>query len=132
MSIFFICSMTFMTLSALARSLSCNILTRAVGTICHDTPYLSFSQPHCCAYSSPPADSSSQYQSTSACVSQGTWKEIASLTLKTGPPGRNPRDTVAGVIEDNGRLDIERNARALPGTGAYAPPVRALSEATWI
>src|SRR5439155_24298174 len=46
MSIFFICSIACMTRFAFSGSLSPNIFPRAVGTICHDRPYLSCSQPH--------------------------------------------------------------------------------------
>src|SRR2546426_12262977 len=37
-----------MTLFAFSASLSCNISPKAEGMICHDRPYLSFSQPHLC------------------------------------------------------------------------------------
>jgi hypothetical protein len=50
-----------------------------VGTICHDTPYLSTSQPHW--ISLPPVVSYSQYSSTSSCASQLTTNEIAELKL---------------------------------------------------
>src|SRR5713101_2449524 len=36
-----------MILSDFSASLSCNISPKTVGTICHDKPYLSLSQPHC-------------------------------------------------------------------------------------
>jgi hypothetical protein len=35
-------------------------LDQAVGTTCHERPYVSFSQPHCWAFGSPPADNFSQ------------------------------------------------------------------------
>ena len=57
-----------------------------MGTICHDTPNRSFSQPH--GPSSPPSDSALQYRSTSAWSSQSTWNEIASLNENSGPPFR--------------------------------------------
>src|SRR4029077_1164061 len=62
------------------------IAYEAVGTICHERPNLSFSQPHCCARSSPPSHSLSQQRSTSAWVLHLTTKEIASVNLKCGPP----------------------------------------------
>src|SRR5262245_51050098 len=73
-----------MTLFAFTGSLSCNSLTKTVGTICHDKPYLSFSQPH--MLSSPPSVSLSQNSSTSSCVSQFTTNDMASVNLNCGPP----------------------------------------------
>src|SRR4051812_38447435 len=55
-----------------------------LGTTCHETPNLSFSQPH--GPSSPPAESSLQNLSTSSCDSQSIWNEIASLNRYCGPP----------------------------------------------
>src|SRR4029077_887095 len=60
MSSFFICSNAFITLSDFSAFLSCIISAKTTGTICQETPYLSFSQPHCCAFSSPPCESLSQ------------------------------------------------------------------------
>ena len=55
------------------------------GTTCHDSPYLSLSQPQ--ATSLPPfAVSFPQQSSTSAWLSQCTTKEIASVNLWSGPP----------------------------------------------
>src|SRR2546422_675527 len=73
-----------MTLSDFFGSLSCNILLNTVGTICQDSPYLSFSQPHC--PSSPPSESFSHSSSTSFCVLQFTTNDMASVNLKCGPP----------------------------------------------
>src|SRR5918911_267494 len=73
-----------MTLSDFLASLSCNISPKSLGTICHDTPNLSFSQPHCS--SSPPSESPFQSSSTSSCVSQFTKNDMAGENLKTGPP----------------------------------------------
>src|SRR4030095_8029328 len=73
-----------MTLFDFSASLSCNILPRAEGMICHDTPYLSLSQPHLCL--SPPSESFSHKSSTSACVSQLTKNEIAGEKVNIGPP----------------------------------------------
>ena len=47
MSIFCISSIAFITRSDFSEFLSCNISIKIVGTICHDTPNLSFSQPQC-------------------------------------------------------------------------------------
>src|SRR5437899_12925205 len=73
-----------MTLSDYRASLSCNISPKTVGTICHDRPYLSLSQPHCPC--SPPSESFSHSSSTSSCVSQFTKNEMASVNLNCGPP----------------------------------------------
>src|SRR5437762_3483472 len=73
-----------MTLFDFSGFLSCNISGKTVGTTCHDTPYLSFSQPHCPF--SPPAESSSQSSSTSSCVLQFTTNDMASVNLNCGPP----------------------------------------------
>ena len=45
MSILSICTIAFVTLCALAALLSPINLTNALGMICHDSPYLSFSHP---------------------------------------------------------------------------------------
>src|SRR5215469_1397950 len=73
-----------MTLSDLFVSLCCNISPNTLGTICHDTPNLSFNHPH--SSFSPPSESLSQSSSTSSCVSQFTKNDIAGENLKTGPP----------------------------------------------
>src|SRR5258705_4871946 len=73
-----------MTLADFRVSLSWSNFPRMEGTICHDNPYLSFSQPHLCF--SPPAESFSQNSSTSSCVSQFTKNEMAGEKVKTGPP----------------------------------------------
>jgi hypothetical protein len=55
-----------------------------VGTICQDTPYLSFNHPH---YSfSPPAESFSQSLLISRWVSQFTTNDMAGVNVKIGPP----------------------------------------------
>jgi hypothetical protein len=59
-SSFFICSMAVMALCAPADWESLKRSAISVGTTCQDSPYLSFSQPHCWAFSSPPAVSFSQ------------------------------------------------------------------------
>src|SRR5712692_4126956 len=76
--------MASMTLFDFSGSLSCIISPKTVGTICHDKPYLSLSQPH--LDFSPPSESFSQNSSTSSCVSQFTNNEMASVNLKCGPP----------------------------------------------
>src|SRR6202521_6202292 len=75
-----------MTRFAFSASLSCNILPRTEGTICHDRPYLSFSQPH--RWFSPPSESFSHSSSTSCCVSQFTKNDIAGEKVNCGPPFR--------------------------------------------
>src|SRR5437870_386191 len=84
MSSFFIWSIAFMTFSDFFASLSCTISPKILGTICHETPNLSFNQPHCS--SSPPSESFSHKSSTSSCVSQFTKNDMAGENLKTGPP----------------------------------------------
>src|SRR5919199_267600 len=74
-----------MTLSDLFASLSCIISAKILGTICHETPNLSFNQPHC-SCSPPSSDSFSQKLSISCCVSQLTKNDIAGENLKIGPP----------------------------------------------
>src|ERR687886_302115 len=73
-----------MTLSDLFAPLSCTIPAKILVTICHETPNLSFNQPHCST--SPSSESFSQRLSTSFCVSQLTKNDIAGENLKTGPP----------------------------------------------
>src|SRR5919199_5929399 len=73
-----------MTFSDFSASLSCIISPQTLGTICHETPNLSFNQPHCSC--SPPSESFSQRLSTSFCVSQFTRNDIAGENLKMGPP----------------------------------------------
>src|SRR6266496_5886702 len=70
MSIFFICSMACMARWDFSGSGSLIISFMAVGMICQDTPYLSFSQPQ--SPSSPPSLSFSQKSSTSSCDAQLT------------------------------------------------------------
>src|SRR5215475_13377991 len=84
MSSFFIRMTACRTLSARAGFGSLSIVGKTVGTICHGSPYLSFSQPHCPA--SPPSDSCSHIRSSSSCVSQCTMNDTASVNVKCGPP----------------------------------------------
>src|SRR5574341_810629 len=67
-----------MTLLAFSASLACNILPRTEGIICHERPYLSFSQPHLCF--SPPSESFSHNSSTSC------WRQLAVLDLGHDDP----------------------------------------------
>jgi hypothetical protein len=73
-----------MTLADFAGSGSDSIWPKATGTICHETPNLSRSQPH--RLGSPPSDSFSHKWSTSSCVSQFTKNEMAGVKLNWGPP----------------------------------------------
>ena len=66
-------SIAFSTRPDLAASLSDSILPSAFGTICRDTPNLSFSQPHLPGVP-PPAVSLVQNSSISCWVSQPTKK----------------------------------------------------------
>src|SRR5262245_32878119 len=84
MSSFFICIIASPTRLVFAPSLSANSLPSTVGTTCQETPYLSFSQPHCTFC--PPVESLSHSSSISCCVSQFTTKDIDSLNLNCGPP----------------------------------------------
>src|SRR5207247_3958493 len=79
MSSFTIFSIAFMTRCDFLGSRSVNNSVMTVGTICHDSPNLSLSQPHCT--SCPPAESFSQNVSTSFCVLQFTTNETASVNL---------------------------------------------------
>jgi hypothetical protein len=60
MSSFFICIMAAMARWDFSDLGSPTRSRMPLGTICHDTPNLSFSQPHCWALGSPPAPSFSQ------------------------------------------------------------------------
>jgi hypothetical protein len=83
MSILSISSIAFMTRRDFSGSGSLINLGKAVGTICQDTPNLSFSQPQRDFW--PPAESFSHSSSTSSCVSQFITSEIASFELKLRP-----------------------------------------------
>src|SRR6266852_4192322 len=78
--------MACMTLLDFSASLSFNIVPKAEGIICHDRPYLSFSQPHLSFF--PPSESFSHRSSTSSCVSQFTKNDIAGEKVNCGPPFR--------------------------------------------
>src|SRR5919201_2415083 len=80
-----------------SRSGSLSSSGRRVGTICHETPNLSFSQPH--GPGSPPSESLLQNESTSSWLSHLTSNEIASLGRNWGPPLRaaNSRPSSSNV-----------------------------------
>src|SRR2546422_2169097 len=84
MSIFDIFSKASMTFAELPDFESLIISAKTEGTICHDTPNLSLSQPHGCC--SPPSDRRSHNQSISSCVSQLTKREVPCANVKYGPP----------------------------------------------
>jgi len=63
---FFIPSIACIARWALLWSASVIMCMNATGTICHDTPNLSLSQPHCCASTGPPALRLPQKWSTSS------------------------------------------------------------------
>jgi hypothetical protein len=65
-------------------SRSCSISPSTSGTTCQDRPYLSVSQPQ--RFFAPPAESFSQYSSTSCCVLQAMKNDTAGEKLKLGPP----------------------------------------------
>ena len=73
-----------MTRCERSRSGSASSSKRTRGTTCHETPKRSLSQPQ--GPSSPPSESVLQSVSTSSCVSQSIWNEIASLNVNSGPP----------------------------------------------
>ena len=83
-SIFLIFSIAAITRCDFSRSGSAISSDSRVGTICHDTPNRSLSQPQ--GPSSPPSLSLLQYESTSSWSLQLTSSEIASLKVKPGPP----------------------------------------------
>src|SRR4030095_11230805 len=84
MSSFTILSMACMTRRDFAASLLLNNSPKTTGTICHESPYLSLSQPHWTSL--PPAESFFQNLSTSACVLQLTTNDVASVKGNCGPP----------------------------------------------
>ena len=75
MSSFSICHNSFNSRCVFSVSLAFNISPTNEGTICHEMPYLSLSQPH--SKVSPPSDNFSQNASIYSCVSQFTSKDIA-------------------------------------------------------
>jgi hypothetical protein len=77
-------SMAFMTRVAFAPSSSLSIRPCAFGTICHDRPNLSFSQPH--RLGAPPSAVSFAHSASISCwVSHPTKNEMASVNLNCGP-----------------------------------------------
>ena len=89
-------SIAFIARSAASRSELASISGRTFGTICQDTPNLSFSQPHWPG-SPPPRISDDQSRSTSAWSSHRTLSEMASLNWNSGPPLRPMRSWPARV-----------------------------------
>src|ERR1041384_2519897 len=73
-----------MTPSDFFASLSCTISPKILGMICHETPNLSFNQPHC-SFSSP-SESFSHKPSNSSCVLQLTRNDMAGGNLKISTP----------------------------------------------
>src|SRR6059058_1910153 len=104
-----------MTSSDFLASLSCNMSLKTLGTICHDTPNLSFNQPHCS--SSPPSESFSHKSSTSSCVSQFTKNDMAGENLKTGPPFN-----AMNVCPSSSNVTIITVPLGLPETSAADSP----------
>src|SRR5207247_2530730 len=87
MSSFFILSIACMAASELPDLGSLSIWPSTSGTICHETPNRSFSQPQ--GPSSPPLSVSLvQYPSTSCCVLQVTMRDMPSENEKVGPPSK--------------------------------------------
>src|SRR5207247_9860028 len=84
MSIFDILSNASMTFAEFPDFESPIISPRTEGTICHDTPNLSLSQPQGCC--SPPSESCSHKRSISSCVSQLTKREVPCAIVKYGQP----------------------------------------------
>jgi RNA polymerase sigma factor (sigma-70 family) len=77
-------SMTFKTRFDFPASLSPSIRPSVLGTICHDNPNLSFSQPH--RLGAPPSAMSFVHNSSiSSCVSHPTKNEMASVNVYSGP-----------------------------------------------
>ena len=81
MSSFFICSIACTVRPAFSGSGSLMYSPSCLGTICHETPYLSLSQPHCCASGSPPSPRS--------CPSSGRPLPASRSPRRTRPPGLN-------------------------------------------
>jgi hypothetical protein len=84
MSNFFIFNMAVMTRPDFTGGLSAGRSPKIAGTICQDTPNLSFGQPYACF--SPPAESLAHSVSTSSCVFMLTKNEMAGVNLNNGPP----------------------------------------------
>src|ERR1035437_5174321 len=85
-SILLIPSIACMTLLALSASGSPRSSFRMGGTICHDRPYLSLSQPH--RPGSPPLVSLSHRWSISSWPTAETNSEMASVNVNSVPPLR--------------------------------------------
>src|SRR5947209_20403141 len=92
-----------MTFAELPDFGSLIISPRTEGTICHDTPNLSLSQPHGCC--SPPSDRRSHNRSISSCVSQLTKREVPCANVKV-------RAAVHG--HESRSVEFERRVQHLP------------------
>jgi len=89
-----------------------------VGTTCPREAEAVFSQPHWLG-SPPPASRPSHIRSTSACPSQSTTNDTASVNLKIGPPFSavifSPSSSNAMVITEPRRLGPPRRSDADAG-----------------
>ena len=87
---------------------------RTFGTTCHDTPNLSFSQPH--GPSSPPSERVFQYRSTSSWLSQLSWNEIGLAEGELGPAvERRERLAVQLEADRHDGARFPRPGLAVPG-----------------
>src|SRR5258705_12782435 len=120
--------MASMTILAFPGFLSLTISAKSRGTICHDSPYLSLSQPHW--FGSPPADNVSHFSSISCWVSQFTTNDTASVNLNVGPPfnATNPRPA---SFRGNS-LSAQQRENALGGDGKLSATACPLASALWI
>src|SRR5467141_4335614 len=96
-----------MTLFAFSGSLSCSSFPKTEGMTCHDSPNVSFSQPH--LPFSPPSESFSHISSTSSCDSQFTKNDTTGVKVNCGPSywSMNFRDETAPpvtILYDHGIL----------------------------
>src|SRR5437016_13733706 len=119
MSIFDILSNASMTFVECPDFESPIISPKTEGTICHDTPNLSLSQPQGCC--SPPSESCSHKRSISSCVSQLTKREVPCANVKYGPPSmamnRAPSSSNVALAPALSRSDL--------------PPPRAPCQGSW-
>ncbi len=96
-----------------AASPLCMMRGTTLGTICHETPNLSVSQPHWPGF--PPSPSRSQYRSTSAWSAQSTMSEIAGVKANCGPPFESEKLLSLDLEQD-------RHHGALGPRSAFAVP----------
>src|ERR1051325_10426569 len=104
-----------MTFSDFSASLCCIVSPKTWGPICHETPNLSFNQPHCST--SPPSESFSHNSSTSCCVSQLTRNDIAGENLNIEPPF-----TAMNVCPSSSNLIVITVPLGLPEASAADSP----------